>query len=247
MPPDKLLAQEAYKDRPRLHTSVHGIGELDENRVFLHDSLDVLPTDTNDPLVVLVWNMERNRRRHLLLDEGEALFHRFVRGSHDVDVEVVLVEAIKDDLDVALAHNLVDFAIFFAADELLVLIGQLDLDPNLILGLDQEFHIRDHSKSRLDGIIGASHSKVQLIKRQIGIRVGTNITEHGSDIGRVGKLPGLWLLDEPSSAVELTCLQVGVSEVVGWPLENRLTKDMISRTVRSTWRPSLPWTLTMLR
>ena len=39
-------------------TTIHSIGELDEDRVSLHDALDVLTTDADDTLVVLVRNME---------------------------------------------------------------------------------------------------------------------------------------------------------------------------------------------
>lgn len=39
-------------------TAVHGIGELDEDRVFLHDALNVLSANANDPLVVLIRHVE---------------------------------------------------------------------------------------------------------------------------------------------------------------------------------------------
>jgi hypothetical protein len=39
-------------------TTVHGVGELDEDRVLLHDALDVLATNANDALVVLVRHVE---------------------------------------------------------------------------------------------------------------------------------------------------------------------------------------------
>lgn len=82
-------------------TSVHCVGELDEDRVLLHDSLDVLATNTDDSLMVLVRNMEGNRSRHFLLDKAETLLHRFKTTSHDINVEVVLVKAIEDDLNAA--------------------------------------------------------------------------------------------------------------------------------------------------
>ena len=81
--------------------TVHGVRELDEDGVFLHDTLDVLPTDADDALVVLVRHMERDRRGHLLLDKIQAVLGRFVLVSTDIDVEIVLVEAVKDDLNIA--------------------------------------------------------------------------------------------------------------------------------------------------
>ena len=69
--------------------------------MLLHDALDVLAANANDSLVVLVWNMEGYRSRHLLLDKGQPLFHGLVAPAHDVNVEIVLVEAVEDDLNVA--------------------------------------------------------------------------------------------------------------------------------------------------
>lgn len=81
-------------------TAVHGVGELDEDRVLLHDALDVLATDSDDSLVVLVRNMERDGRWHLLLDEIKPVPSCLVLIPADVNIEVVLVETIKDDLHV---------------------------------------------------------------------------------------------------------------------------------------------------
>ena len=84
------------------HTAaVHCIGELDEYRVLLHDSLNVLTANTDDALVVLVWNVERDRRRHFLFHHAQASLHKLVVDGHNINVEVVLVEAIKDNLNVA--------------------------------------------------------------------------------------------------------------------------------------------------
>lgn len=43
-----------------LLTSVHSIGELDKDRVLLHDALNVLTANTNNALMVLVGDMERD-------------------------------------------------------------------------------------------------------------------------------------------------------------------------------------------
>jgi hypothetical protein len=52
--------------------------------------------------VILIRNMEGDGGRHFLLDKSKPLLHGIVASSNDVDVEVVLVEAIKNYLDVAL-------------------------------------------------------------------------------------------------------------------------------------------------
>lgn len=82
-------------------TPVHGVGEFDEDGVLFHDALNVLATYSNDTLVVLVRYVEGDRSRHLLLNEVETVFGGVVLCSTDVDVEIILVEAIEDDLDVA--------------------------------------------------------------------------------------------------------------------------------------------------
>lgn len=81
--------------------TIHSIGELDEDGVLLHDALNVLTADTDNSLVVLVRHMERNGRWHLLLDKVETILGSLILGTAHVDVEVVLIESVKDDLHVA--------------------------------------------------------------------------------------------------------------------------------------------------
>jgi len=75
-----------------------------------------------------------------LLNEVQAVLRSIVLCAADVDVEIVLIEAVEDDLDIAcdtpsailhvlvqpfkhtLTHDLVDLAILFPTDKLLVLI-----------------------------------------------------------------------------------------------------------------------------
>ena len=82
-------------------TPVHGVRELDEDGVFFHDALNVLATYSDDTFVVLIGYVEGDRSRHLLLNEVEPVFGGVVLCSTDVDIEIVFVEAIEDDLDVA--------------------------------------------------------------------------------------------------------------------------------------------------
>lgn len=56
-------------------TSVHGVGEFDEYGVLLHDPLDMLTTNSDNSLVVLVGNVEGDGGRHLLFNQGESLLH----------------------------------------------------------------------------------------------------------------------------------------------------------------------------
>ena len=39
-------------------TAIHGVGEFDEHGILLHNALDMLATDADDSLVVLIGNME---------------------------------------------------------------------------------------------------------------------------------------------------------------------------------------------
>ena len=61
----------------------------------------MLASNTNDSLVVLVRYVERDRGRHLLLNEIETILRCFVLCAANIDVEIVLVEAVEYDLDVA--------------------------------------------------------------------------------------------------------------------------------------------------
>lgn len=80
---------------------VHGVGKFDKDGVLFHDALNVLPTYPNDTLVVLIGYVEGDRSGHLLLNEVEPVFGGVVLRSTNVDIEVVLVEAVEDDLDIA--------------------------------------------------------------------------------------------------------------------------------------------------
>lgn len=102
-----------------------------------------------------------------------------------------------------LAHNLVDLAVFLSTDKLLVLIGELDLDSNLVLGLSHKVQFGNYPKGRLDCVVGAGNGEGHLVIRNIRIRIGTDVAEHCSDIIRVRKLPRIWLLDVPSGAIKL--------------------------------------------
>jgi hypothetical protein len=82
-------------------TAVHRVGELDEDGVLLHDPLNMLSTNTNDTLVILIWNMEGDGSRHLLFDEIKAISSSLVLIPTHVNVEIVFIEAVKDDLYVA--------------------------------------------------------------------------------------------------------------------------------------------------
>lgn len=168
-------------------STVHGIGELDKDRVFLHDALDVLSADADDTLVVLVRDVKRDRGRHLKLNEVQSVLGGFVVLSTDIDIEIVLVEAIKDDLDITLTHDFVDLSILLAADEFLVLIGELDLDSKGGCGsLSDEWQRIDDGHGSLDGIIAAVDVEVKLFKVDLGTRIDADVRKHGANLGRSG-------------------------------------------------------------
>ena len=113
-------------------TTIHSVGELDEDGVLLHDALDAATTNADDTLVVRLRDMERDLGRKLLLKERETLENRPVAASN-VDEEVVLVEGLELDLDVGGLHDLVDLAVPLPADEFAVLIRELNLEANLVV------------------------------------------------------------------------------------------------------------------
>lgn len=56
---------------------------------------------------------------------------RGIRAS-DVDEEVVVVEGLKLDLHVRRLHDLVDLAVFLATDKVSMLVGEFDLELDLM-------------------------------------------------------------------------------------------------------------------
>lgn len=82
-------------------SAVHCVGEFDKDRIPLHDTLDVLSTNANYAFMVLVGHMKRDGGRHFLLYELQSILSRIVLGTAYVNVEIVFVEAIENDLDVA--------------------------------------------------------------------------------------------------------------------------------------------------
>ena len=61
----------------------------------------MLATYANYAFVVLVRNMERDGGWHFLFYKVQSILGSIVLSPTNVDVEVVLIEAVKDDLDVA--------------------------------------------------------------------------------------------------------------------------------------------------
>jgi hypothetical protein len=129
---------------------IHGVRELDKHRVLLHNPLNVLPSNANDSLMVLVGYVKGNGCRHLLLDERKSRFHRIIFSGTDIDVKVILVEAVEYNLNatykaisildievfwsrLTLSHDLINLAIFLATNKFLMLIREFDFDANLVL------------------------------------------------------------------------------------------------------------------
>ena len=61
----------------------------------------MLATYSDNTLMVLIRYVEGDRGRHLLLNEVEPVLGGVVLCSTNVDIEIVFVEAIENDLDVA--------------------------------------------------------------------------------------------------------------------------------------------------
>jgi hypothetical protein len=133
--------------------TVHGVRKLHKDRVLLHNALNVLTTDTNDALVVLVRHVERDGRRHLLFDQIEAVLRGLVLGTTNYNVEVVFVESVKHDLHTAVAHDLVDLAVLLTTDEFFVLVGKLNLHTHVVLRLLHEWDVADHHQSSSNSIV----------------------------------------------------------------------------------------------
>ena len=62
----------------------------------------------------------------------------------DVDEEVVIIECLKLDLHVGRLHDLVDLAILLPTDKFAMLVGQLDLEADLMMkGLRVQSDVMD--------------------------------------------------------------------------------------------------------
>ena len=109
----------------------------------------------------------------------------------------------KREVSRTLPHDLVNLAVLLATDELLVLVGQLNFDPDRILGLRHKSDLGENHQSRLYRVIRTSDREGESLERDIGIRVGTNVTQHRSDIVILRKSSTIRLSDGPESAVEL--------------------------------------------
>jgi hypothetical protein len=84
---------------------IHGVGELDEHRIFLHDTLDVLTTDADDTLVILIRNMKGDGRGHLLLYQIEPILCRLILSAADIDVEIIFIETVEYYLHITWCHR----------------------------------------------------------------------------------------------------------------------------------------------
>jgi hypothetical protein len=179
--------------------SIHRIREFDEDGVFLHDPLDVLPSNADNTFVVLVGDVEGYRGRHFLLHQVQTIFGSIILSTAHIDIKIILVEAVEDDLYVAcaslvimpgqtllskitLAHDLVDLPILLPTDKLLVLVGKLNLDANLVIISIDKRYLVDHHHRCFDGIIRAVDSKSEFVKTDICARVYADIREHNADV-----------------------------------------------------------------
>jgi len=109
-----------------------GVGELDVNPIFLHDPLNAPPANTDDPLMIGFRNVERDLRRKFFLKEGETLENGAV-ASGNLNVEIVIIQRLELDLDVAGLHDLIDLSVLLSTDKLAMLVRKFDLEADLVL------------------------------------------------------------------------------------------------------------------
>ena len=142
-----------------------GIRKLDVDAVLLHDALNVLAADADDPLVVDLGHMERHLGRQLFLQQAQAIQRACVIAG-SVDEEVVVVEGLELDsdgevrsaeirlstkslhlLDTSRFHDLVELAILLARDKVTMLVSKLDLKADLVVERLDDLEL----KHKLDG------------------------------------------------------------------------------------------------
>ena len=76
--------------------------------------------------------MERDLRGKFFLKEGETLENGTV-ASGNLNVEVVIIQRLEFDLDVAGLHDLVDLSVLLSTDKLAMLVREFDLEADLVL------------------------------------------------------------------------------------------------------------------
>ena len=117
---------------------------------------------------------------------------------------------LSDTVALTLSHNLVYLAVLLSTDKLLVLVGKLDLHTHLILATLDKRNLVDHHHPCLDCIVGSVDGKRQVIKANLCLGVGTDIGQHGTDVGGRGgpeaTLSGIRHDDPPRGTVELPSL-----------------------------------------
>lgn len=74
-----------------------------------------------------------------------------------------------------LAHDLVDFPVLLPTNELLVLVGELDLNADLILGSLDKRDLLNYHHSGLNGIVGTIDGESQFVESDISTGVGANV------------------------------------------------------------------------
>ena len=66
------------------------------------------------------------------MKEGETLENGTIT-ARNLNVEIVIVQCLKFDLDVAGLHDFVDLSVLLSANKLAVLVRKLDLEADLVL------------------------------------------------------------------------------------------------------------------
>jgi len=76
--------------------------------------------------------VERDFRRKFFLKEGETLENGAV-ASGDLNVEIVIVQRLEFDLNVAGLHDFVDLSVLLSTNKLAMLVREFDLEADLVL------------------------------------------------------------------------------------------------------------------
>lgn len=76
--------------------------------------------------------MERDFRRKLFLKESKTLENGTVTAGN-LDVEIVVVQSLELDLDIAGLHDFVDLPVLLSTNKLAVFVRKLDLEADFVL------------------------------------------------------------------------------------------------------------------
>jgi hypothetical protein len=106
----------------------------------------------------------------------------------------VVIERLKLDLDACRLHDLVHLAVLLAADELLVLVRKLDLEPDFVVEALDEVQFKHHCHGRPDFLLDAVHLEAHSLEDDLRTSCARDLLEYQRNlVGVEGRRREQWV------------------------------------------------------